>query len=93
MNKDETIKVQQELINLLMSQVADLSMMSKIELGDDVIAELKRLKGLLNENGFYNFWFTNDDKGYWTSHSLRLIANKLDELNKEWNDYILKNLK
>jgi hypothetical protein len=46
-----------------------------------------------DESGFYNFWFTNDDKGYWTSHSLRLIANKLDELNEEWNDYILKNLK
>ena len=46
-----------------------------------------------DESGFYNFWFSNDDKGYWTSHSLRLIANKLDELNKEWNDYILKNLK
>ena len=48
MNKEETIKVQQELINVLESQVMDLSMMSKIELGDDVIAELKRLKGLLN---------------------------------------------
>ena len=47
MNKEETIKVQQELINVLESQVMDLSMMSKIELGDDVIAELKRLKGLL----------------------------------------------
>ena len=42
--------VQQELINLLYSQVIDLSMMSKIELGDDVIAEIKRLKGLLNDN-------------------------------------------
>ena len=50
MNKDETIKLQQELINVLESQVMDLSMMSKIELGDDVIAELKRLKGLLNEH-------------------------------------------
>jgi hypothetical protein len=50
MNKEETIKVQQELINVLESQVMDLSMMSKIELGDDVIAELKRLKGLLNDN-------------------------------------------
>ena len=48
MNKDETIKLQQELIDVLYSQVMDLSMMSKIELGDDVIAELKRLKGLLN---------------------------------------------
>jgi len=49
MNKDETIKLQQELIDVLYTQMIDLSMMSKIELGDDVIAELKRLKGLLNE--------------------------------------------
>ena len=38
---------QQELINVLMNQVMDLSMMSKIELGDDVIAEIKRLNSLL----------------------------------------------
>lgn len=43
------IKVQQELIQLLENQVMDLVMMSKIELGDDVIAEIKRLKDLLNE--------------------------------------------
>ena len=42
------IKAQQELIDLLYSQVIDLTMMSKIELGDDVIVEIKRLKGLLN---------------------------------------------
>ncbi len=47
--KDDVINTQQELINVLESQVMDLSMMSKIELGDDVIAELKRLKELLNE--------------------------------------------
>ena len=47
--KDDTINTQQELINVLESQVMDLSMMSKIELGDDVIAEIKRLKELLNE--------------------------------------------
>jgi hypothetical protein len=41
------MKVQQELINVLYSQVVDLSMMSKIELGDDVIAEIKRLNDLL----------------------------------------------
>ena len=39
---------QQELIKLLESQVVDLSMMSKIELGDDVIAEIKRLKEIVN---------------------------------------------
>ena len=46
---NDTIKVQQELIQLLENQVMDLVMMSKIELGDDVIAEIKCLKGLLNE--------------------------------------------
>ena len=39
---------QQELINVLMNQVMDLSMMSKIELGDDVIAEIRRLKEIIN---------------------------------------------
>ena len=46
MNKEEA---KDELINILYSQVMDLSMMSKIELGDDVIAELKRLKAIINE--------------------------------------------
>jgi len=45
---NETIKIQQELIDVLYSQVIDLSMMSKIELGDDVIAEIKRLKDIIN---------------------------------------------
>jgi hypothetical protein len=40
---------QQQLIELLMNQVIDLSMMSKIELGDDVIAEIERLKSIINE--------------------------------------------
>jgi len=38
------IETQRELIDVLYSQVIDLSMMSKIELGNDVIAEIKRLK-------------------------------------------------
>ena len=42
-------KAKTDLINPLESQVIDLSMMSKIELGDDVIAEIKRLKAIINE--------------------------------------------
>jgi len=49
MNDKEMIKVQEELINVLYSQVVDLSMMSKIELGDDVIAEIQRLRNLMSE--------------------------------------------
>lgn len=42
--KDDIINTQQELINVLESQVMDLSMMSKIELGDDVIDRIIKLK-------------------------------------------------
>jgi len=38
-----------KLIELLESQVVDLVLMSKIELGDDVIEEVKRLKNIINE--------------------------------------------
>jgi len=44
-------------------------------------------------DGFYNFYADDSNKGYWSSYSLRLIADKLDELNKEWSDYIKENLK
>jgi hypothetical protein len=43
------IKAQKDLIDVLYGQVVDLSMMSKIELGDDVIAEIRRLKAIIGE--------------------------------------------
>lgn len=46
----EKIVAQQQLIQLLMNQVIDLTMMSKIELGDDVIEEIKRLKEIINKD-------------------------------------------
>lgn len=47
-NEHEIISVQKQLIDVLYTQMIDLSMMSKIELGDDVVAEINRLKSLLN---------------------------------------------
>lgn len=49
MNKEDLITAQRELIKVLESQVVDLSMMSKIELGDDVIAEINRLRFLIHQ--------------------------------------------
>jgi hypothetical protein len=46
----EKMAAQQQLIEVLMNQVIDLSMMSKIELGDDVIKEIKRLQEIINQN-------------------------------------------
>jgi len=47
MNKEEA---KDELIKVLYSQVVDLSMMSKIELGNDVIEEINRLKNIIENN-------------------------------------------
>jgi len=47
--QNKQIKFRDELIELLTNQVMDLTMMSKIELGDDVITEIKRLKNIINE--------------------------------------------
>ena len=45
MNKEQA---KDALIELLEGQVIDLTLMSKIELGDDVIEEIKRLKAIIN---------------------------------------------
>lgn len=37
-----------QLIEVLMNQIVDLSMMSKIELGDDVIEKIQELKKIIN---------------------------------------------
>ena len=42
-----TTSAEEQLIQLLEIQLVDISMMSKIELGDDVIAEIKRLKDII----------------------------------------------
>ena len=47
MNEEEA---KDALIEVLMNQVVDLTMMSKIELGDDVIEEIKRLKEIINKD-------------------------------------------
>ena len=44
MNKEEA---KDKLIEILTNQVMDLTMMSKTELGDDVIEEIKRLKEII----------------------------------------------
>jgi hypothetical protein len=38
-----------ELIQLLEEQIIQLTLMSKIELGDDVIDEIQKLKTIINE--------------------------------------------
>lgn len=46
MNKEEA---KTQIIQLYENQIMDLTTMSKIELGDDVISEIIRLKKIINE--------------------------------------------
>lgn len=44
------------------------------------------------EDGYYQ-WFPNDDQtGCWSSYILREIADKLDELNDEWDQEVKRGL-
>ena len=46
MSKDQAKDL---LITIIYSQMVDLSMMSKIELSDHVMQEIKRLKAIINK--------------------------------------------
>ena len=39
-------------------------------------------------DGYYYYWPSPYPNGSWPAYALRMIADKLDELNKEWDDEI-----
>lgn len=43
---------------------------------------------ILDDDGYYYFYIPNVQTGIWASHVLREVADKLDELNKPWDDNI-----
>ena len=49
MSKEEA---KDALIEVLTNQVIDLTIMSKSQFGNDVIAEIKRLKEIINQNRY-----------------------------------------
>jgi hypothetical protein len=42
--------------------------------------------------GYYHFVFEESRGGCWASYALRVIADKVDELNKEWDEKVCKDL-
>jgi hypothetical protein len=44
------------------------------------------------EDGYYKFTPNKNSSGYWSSYGLRLIADKLDEMNKEWDEHVKKEI-
>lgn len=43
---------------------------------------------VVNDDGFWVLFFSNERKGYFESYALRLIADKMEEMNKPWQDNI-----
>lgn len=47
---------------------------------------------LMDESGYFGYWPDEKLTGYWSSHSIRIVADKLDELNKDWDDHVVQSL-
>lgn len=45
----------------------------------------------MDVDGFYNYWEDENLTGYWNSQTLRAIADKLDEVNKPFQEEIDEN--
>ena len=43
---------------------------------------------IYSEDGYLHFWPDKTRTGAWSSHVLKEIAEKLDELNKWWDDQV-----
>ena len=43
---------------------------------------------LMSEDGYYNFWPDLHRGGYWPSYILRMLADRVDEMNKPWDEEI-----
>jgi hypothetical protein len=65
----------------------------RTEIVNDVIQRVlfgNKLVGsfIMDVDGYYYFEKTTQGNGFWTSHSLRMIADLLDSINKPHNDKI-----
>jgi hypothetical protein len=43
---------------------------------------------MVAEDGYYNFWPLETITGYYSGDMLLELGNKLNEINKPWNDNI-----
>ena len=44
-------------------------------------------------DGYYGFVFKEGSAGFWDANVLRMIAERLDELNEEWDKKVTKDLR
>ena len=60
---------------------ADSEMINVLTPNNKVVGYL-----IVDVDGYFYFWPSNE--GCWSAHMMRTIANKLDEVNKKWDDQI-----
>jgi hypothetical protein len=46
---------------------------------------------VVQSDGYYGF-VAKSNAGFWSSYGLRLISDKLDEINKEWDQQVKKDI-
>lgn len=68
-------------MNLIYKQI-DKQKFNVLTPNDHLVGEL-----IMDVDGYFYFWPNRSD-GLWSSHIMRSIANKLDDINKPWNDEI-----
>ena len=68
-------------MNLIYKQI-DKQKFNVLTPNDHLVGEL-----IMDVDGYFYFWQNRSD-GCWSSHIMRSIANKLDDINKPWNDEI-----
>jgi hypothetical protein len=70
----------EQLIELYEDQISDLVVMSKIELGDDVIAEIKNLKKIIENK-------TEEEKEDWAMVSYRMRSEGFDYCWRHYSNF------
>jgi hypothetical protein len=46
---------------------------------------------IMDVDGHFYFW-PEDNNGAWSSYHLRELADKMDEINKQWDEQVEKQL-
>jgi len=80
MAAEEKELAREQLIKLYEYQIADLVLMSKIELGDDVIDEIKNLKKIIEDT-------TEEEKEDWAMVSYRMKNEGFDYCWRYYSDF------
>jgi hypothetical protein len=86
-------QLQEELLNLWKSQAIDLSMMSKIEFGDDVIQEIQRLQEEIELEKHNSVPFVDEVQQFNTMMGKEYQNRTTPTINKEDADFVINFIK